>query len=77
MKGFELTIDDDLKSKHINIDIDDVTILIYDDFMIDMIKFISDFLTYNLRYSAKRKYKIQIRKSLLLGFFMYLFIFNR
>ena len=63
VKGFELTIDDDLKSKHINIDIDDVTILIYDDFMIDMIKFISDFLTYNLRYSAKRKYKIQIQKE--------------
>ena len=63
VKGFELAIDDDLKSKHINIDIDDVTILIYDDFMIDMIKFISDFLTYNLRYSAKRKYKLQIQKE--------------
>ena len=63
VKGFELAIDDDLKSKHINIDIDDVTILIYDDFMIDMIKYISDFLTYNLRYSAKRKYKIQIQKE--------------
>ena len=31
--------------------------------MIDMIKFISDFLTYNLRYSAKRKYKLQIQKE--------------
>ena len=63
MYCIELTIDDDLKSKHINIDIDDVNILIYDDFMIDMIKFISDFLTYNLRYSAKRKYKLQIQKE--------------
>jgi len=63
VKGFELKIDDDLKSAHINIDIDDVVILIYDDFMIDMIKYISDFLTYNLRYSAKRKYKMQIQKE--------------
>ena len=63
VKGFEIIINDDLKSKHINIDIDDVTILIYDDFMIDMIKYISDFLTYNLRYSAKRKYKLQIQKE--------------
>ena len=63
VKGFELTIDDDLKSAHIKIDIDDVIVLIYDDFMIDMIKFISDFLTYNLRYSAKRKYKMQIQKE--------------
>ena len=63
VKGFELIINDDLKSKHINIDIDDIIILIYDDFMIDMIKFISDFLTYNLRYSAKRKYKIEIQKE--------------
>ena len=58
VKGFEINIEDDLKSNHININIDDVTILIYDDFMIDMIKFISDFITYNLRYSAKRKYKL-------------------
>ena len=63
VKGFELSIDDDLKSAHINIDLDDVEILIYDDFMIDMIKFISEFITYNLRYSAKRKYKIQIQKE--------------
>ena len=63
VKGFELTIEDDLKSAYINIDIDDVIILIYDDFMIDMMKFISDFLTYNLRYSAKRKYKMQIQKE--------------
>ena len=63
VKGFELTIDDDMKSAHIKIDIDDVVVLIYDDFMIDMIKFISDFLTYNLRYSAKRKYKMQIQKE--------------
>ena len=63
VKGFELKIDDDLKSAHINIDIDDVIILIYDDFMIDMIKYISDFLTYNLRYSAKRKYKMKIQKE--------------
>ena len=63
VKGFEINIEDDLKSKHININIDDVIILIYDDFMIDMIKFISDFLTYNLRYSAKRKYKLQIQKE--------------
>ena len=61
VKGFELTIEDDMKSAYIKIDLDDVIILIYDDFMIDMIKFISDFLTYNLRYSAKRKYKIQIQ----------------
>ena len=63
VKGFEINIEDDLKSNHININIDDVTILIYDDFMIDMIKFISDFITYNLRYSAKRKYKLQIQKE--------------
>ena len=63
VKGFEIIIEDDLKSKHINIDIDEVNILIYDDFMIDMIKFISDFITYNLRYSAKRKYKLQIQKE--------------
>ena len=63
VKGFELTIEDDMKSKYIKIDLDDVIILIYDDFMIDMIKFISDFLTYNLRYSAKRKYKMQIQKE--------------
>ena len=63
VKGFELIIDDDLKSAHINVDLDDVVILIYDDFMIDMIKFVSDFLTYNLRYSAKRKYKMQIQKE--------------
>ena len=63
VKGFELIIEDDLKSAYINIDIDDVIILIYDDFMIDMMKFISDFLTYNLRYSAKRKYKMQIQKE--------------
>ena len=59
IKGFELVINDDIKSSHINIDLDEIIILIYDDFMIEMIKFISDFLTYNLKCDVKRKYKIR------------------
>ena len=59
IKGFEFIIEDNIKTANLNIDIDEIILLIYDDFMIEFIKFISDFLTYNLRYNIRRKHKME------------------
>lgn len=63
VKGFKLNILDDLKSSHIDVIFEDTIVVAYDDHMIDALKFVADFLTYNLRNSVKRKYKQQIMKE--------------
>ena len=63
VKGFKLNIVDDLKTSHIDVFFEDTMVLFYDDHLIDIMKFVADFLTYNLRYSVKRKYKQKIHKE--------------
>ena len=63
VKGFRLNIVDDLKTSNIDVIFEETLILFYDDHLIDILKFVADFLTYNLRYSVKRKFKMKIHKE--------------
>jgi hypothetical protein len=53
LKGFRLDIVDDFKSSKIDIIFDDVKIVVYDNHLIDALKFIADFLNYELKGNAQ------------------------
>ena len=64
INGLKLSIIDDLESSNINIKFDESLILIYDDILMEIMKFISSFLTFSIKYNvSKNNSNIDIEKD--------------
>lgn len=62
IQGFKLSIQEKFDNVKIDIFLDSVKILVYDNHLIDAMKFISEFLTYSLRGAAKSNHKKMTQK---------------
>ena len=64
INGLKISIIDNLELSNINIKFDESLILIYDDILMEIMKFISSFLTFSIKYNvSKNNFNIDIEKD--------------
>ena len=63
INGLKLSIIDDLKNSNIHIKFDDTLLLIYDDILMDIMKFMSSFLTFSHKYNLNKNVVIEKEKN--------------